>query len=290
MNNIFHSIVKSNTRIKGIMHNNIYMIIGCYGVLAIIIIYLSIKWLFHIELMPIFIHNLPPAWQSNGDLAHPLGTDNLGHDILNYLFISYKTTLILTLRATLFVIIIGTIMNYLIFFIPFLRTIIAIFFRFIIAIPPLLSAIMIALIWDNHINSILLIIGLSYLPRFVHNINNQIIQEWQKTYIIAHRLDGLSTPKILNCYILPNILPAYLTEVVALFSHIILALTILTFLGFANNLGSSDLGTMMYHMLSIIHINYWPFFASGITIIITIVFIHLLSLGVHMMSIKRVEN
>lgn len=290
MNNMFHLALKYSIRIKNIIHNNIYMVMGCYGVLAIIILYLSTKWLFNIELMPIFVHNLPPAWQSNGDLTHPLGTDNLGHDILNYLFISYKTTLILTLRATLFVIIIGTMINYLIFFIPSLRTFIGVFFRFVIAIPPLLSAIMIALILNNHIDSILLIVGLSYLPRFAHNVNNQVMQEWRKTYIVAHRLDGLSIAKILNHYILPNILPAYLTEVVVLFSDIILALTILTFLGFANNLGTPDLGTMMYHMLTIIHINYWPFLTSGIAIIITILFIHLLSLGVHMMSIKRVEN
>ncbi|WP_392561435.1 ABC transporter permease subunit [Orbus sturtevantii] len=290
MNNIMRSISKYALNTKKIINNNIYMIIGCYGIVAIILLCLAIKWVFHIQLEPIFIPNLPPAWQNNGDLNHILGTDNVGNDIFNYLLVSYKTTLVLTLRATFYVVIIGAIINYLLFFIPPLRVAVVIVFKLIISIPPLLSTIVVAVIWSNSINSILIIVGICYLPRFVHNIHNQIMQEWQKTYITAHRLDGLSVKKILNYYILPNIFPAYLTELVGLFSSIILALIILTFLGFGNNLITPDIGMRMNQTLGMIQINYWPFFSSGLVIILTIFFIQMLNFGVHMMLTKRIEN
>lgn len=290
MNNIVRSIIKYATNIKHGIHSNIYMIIGCYGILAIVLVCCATKWLFNVELAPIFPPLLPPAWQSNGELNHILGTDNLGHDIFNYLLVSYKTTLVLTLRVTFYVMIIGAIINYLLFFIPQLRWLIATLFRLVIAIPPLLSAIVIALVWNNNINEILMIVAISYLPRFIHNIHHQIVDEWQKTYITAHRLDGLSTPQILNFYILPNIFPAYLTEIIVLFSQIILSLTVLTFLGFGHNLATPDLGIAMYQMLNIINSNFWAFFVPGMMIIITVLFIHMLNLGVHMMLTKRGGN
>lgn len=290
MNNVIRSLIQHSINLKNTIHSNIYMIIGCYGIFAIIFVCLATKWIFHAQLAPIFDHLLPPAWQNNGDINHILGTDNSGHDIFNYLLISYKTTLTLTLRTTCFVLVIGAVINYLLFFIPALRGLITILFRLVIAIPPLLSAIVIALVWNNQIDSILLIVGISYLPRFVHNVHSQIMQEWQKTYITAHRLDGISTPKILNGYIVPNIFPAYLTEVVALFSHIILALSVLTFLGFGDNLNLPDLGIMMYQMLTIMKTNYWAFVSAGLAIMVTVLFIHMFNLGVHMILTKRVEN
>lgn len=290
MNNIMQTVIKYSVSIKKSIHSNIYMIIGFYGVLAIFLLCCATKWLFNVELAAIFEPSLPPAWQANGDLNHILGTDRLGHDIFNYLLVSYKTTLILAFRVTFYVIIIGIIINYLLFFIPRLRAAVAIIFRLIIAIPPLLSTVVIALFWNNNINVILVIIAISYLPRFIHNIHHQIMDEWKKVYITAHRLDGLSTLKILNFYIVPNIFDIYLTEVVVLFSNTILALTILTFLGFGQNLGKPDLGIFMYKMLNIIESNFWAFFAPGLAIIMTILFIHMFNLGVNRILTKRIGH
>lgn len=282
--------IKYGENIKNTIHNNIYMIIGCYGILSIILMCCAIKWIFNLELSPIFSPLLLPAWENSGDLSHLLGTDIFGYDIFNYLLVSYKTTLTLTVRATFYVIVIGLIINYLLFFIPKLRGIVALIFRVIISIPPLLSTIVMALVWNNNINAILVIVGISYLPRFVHNIHQQIIEEWQKTYITAYRLDGLSTQKIVNFYIIPNIFPTYLAEVIVLFSHVILALTILTFLDFGHNITLPTLGTFMYQMLGIINTNVWAFISSGLVVIITVLFVHMLNLGVQMMSTKRAGN
>lgn len=290
MNNRIHVITKSFVGFKNIIHNNIYMIIGCYGLLTMIAICCSTNWFFHAQLSPVFEQMLPPAWQNNGDVNHILGTDERGRDIFSYLLIAYRSTLFLTLSATGYVIIFGAIINYLLFFIPALRSFITLIFRIIIAIPPILSAIVVTLLISKNIDALLAVVGLSYLPRFVHNIHNKIMHEWQKTYITAHRLDGLSPSRLLNCYIIPNILPDYLTEIVTVFSHIILALIILTFLGFGNSsIHYPDLGIMMNHMLNLMNNNYWSFVSAGIVIIFTILFTHLVNLGINVILTKRVE-
>jgi len=84
MNNIIRLMNKYMLNIKNIINNNIYMIIGCYGILAIILLFFAIKWVLHIQLDPIFVPELLPAWQNNGDINHILGTDSSGHDNFNH--------------------------------------------------------------------------------------------------------------------------------------------------------------------------------------------------------------
>lgn len=263
------------------LHSNLYVTIGAYGIIAIICLVLSTHWFFHAHLDPTYVASLPPAWWVNGDINHILGTNINGQDIFDYLLISYRSTTSMTIKTLLSVVIIGAIINYLLFFIPFLRSVLLLVLRLFSAIPPLLGVIVMSLLFKNSITNMLIVIGLTYMPRFIYNVHTKIMQESLKTYIIAYRLDGLTSFQILSRCIIPNISPFYLTEIVSLFSQMILAITTLTFLGFANDISHPDLGMMMFQMKDIIYSNYWAFLAPGLAIIITITLVYLLSFGLH---------
>ena len=286
MNHKLRSLLRSGILIKSAVHSNVYLFLGCYGILAMIGIYFSTRWFFHASLDPAFIPSLPPAWWLQGDLNHLLGTDQQGRDIFDLLLIAYKSTLLMTLKATIAVIIISVIINYILFFIAPIRIIIQLLFRVILAIPPILSAMTISLLLDNNLSYLLMIVGLSYLPKFVHNIHEAIMKERKKTYIIAYKLDGLSNSKILNRYILPNIAPIYLTEIIALFSYILLTVTVLTFLGFGYKAHAPDLGAMMFYMVDLLPTNHWGFLAPGIIIIITIFLMNFFNIGLNSILTK----
>lgn len=263
------------------LHSDLYSMIGLYGILAIVFVSLSTRWFFHAHLEPIYAVSLPPAWAINGDINHILGTNARGQDIFYYLLIGYRSTISMTMKAVFYVVVLGSILNYLLFFVPIVRTIILLIFRFCTVIPPLLGVIVISLLIEDNITNMLVVIVLSYMPRFIHNIHQQVIREWHKTYITAYRLDGLSSFAILNNYIIPNILPVYLTEIVSLFGAAILAVTTLTFLGFANDISRPDLGMMMFQMKDIIDTNYWAFLSPGIAIAATITLVYLFIFGLY---------
>ena len=263
------------------LHSNVYLIISFYGILVIAFVALSTKWFFHAHLNPIYPALLPPAWWANGDLNHILGTNAKGQDIFDYLLIGYRSSISMTLKAVFYVIAIGGLINYLMFFISFLRPIILFIFKFCIVVPPLLGVIAISMVLEDDITNMLLVIGLSYTPRFIYNIHQRAIDEWHKTYITAYRLDGLSPFSIFNHYILPNILPVYLTEIVSLFGSIILAITTITFLGFANDVSRPDLGMMMFKMKDIIGTNYLAFLAPGLAVVVTITLVYLFNFGLY---------
>lgn len=263
------------------LHSDLYSMIGFYGILAIVFVSLSTRWFFHAHLEPIYAISLPPAWVINGDINHILGTNSKGQDIFNFLLIGYRSTISMTMKAVFYVVVIGSILNYLLFFVPIIRTIVLLIFRFCTVIPPLLGVIVIGLLIEDNITNMLVIIVLSYMPRFIYNIHQRIIREWHKTYITAYRLDGLSSFSILNHYIIPNILPVFLTEIVSLFATAILAITTLTFLGFANDISRPDLGMMMFQMKDNIETNYWAFLSPGIAVVITITLVYLFIFGLY---------
>ncbi|OCG11693.1 hypothetical protein A9G24_09250 [Gilliamella sp. App6-5] len=263
------------------LHSNLYLIVGFYGILAITFVALSTQWFFHAHLNPSYPALLPPAWWSSGDINHILGTNAKGQDIFNYLLIGYRSTMTMTLKAVFYVVAIGGIINYLMFFISFIRPFVLFVFKFCMVVPPLLGVIVISLLLKDNITNMLLVIGLSYSPRFIYNIHQRVINEWNKTYITAYRLDGLSSFSILNHYILPNILPLYLTEIVSLFGSVILSVTTITFLGFANDVSRPDLGMMMFQMKDIIAINYLAFLSPGIAVSATIILVYLFNFGLY---------
>ncbi|MWN06135.1 ABC transporter permease subunit [Gilliamella sp. Pas-s95] len=263
------------------LHGNIYLIVGFYGILAITFVALSTKWFFHAHLNPTYPALLPPAWWLNGDINHILGTNSKGQDIFNYLLIGYRSTMSMTLKVVFYVVVIGGLINYLMFFISLIRPFVLFIFKFCMVVPPLLGVIVISLLLEDDITNMLLVVGLSYTPRFIYNIHQRVINEWNKTYITAYRLDGLSSFSILNRFILPNILPIYLTEIVSLFGSIILSLTTITFLGFANDVSRPDLGMMMFQMKDIIATNYLAFLSPGIAVSATIIFIYLFNFGLY---------
>jgi ABC-type antimicrobial peptide transport system permease subunit len=263
------------------LHSNLYLIVSFYGILAIACIVLSTKWFFHAHLNAIYATSLPPAWWANGDINHILGTTKQGKDIFYYLLIGYRSTISMTLKTVFYVIIIGGLINYLMFFVSFIRPFILFIFRFFMVVPPLLGVLVISLLLGDDITNILIVIGLSYAPRFIYNIHQCTIKESNKTYITAYRLDGLSSFSILNHYIIPNILPVYLAEVVSLFGSIILAITTITFLGFANDLSRPDLGMMMFNMKDLIDINSLAFLAPGIAVSATITLVYLFNFGLY---------
>lgn len=263
------------------LHSNLYCLVGFYGILAILFVSLSTRWFFHAHIDPIYATSLPPAWVASGDINHILGTNAQGQDIFDYLLIGYRSTIAMTMKAVFYVVVIGSILNYLLFFIPILRNFVLLIFRFCTVIPPLLGVIVTSLLIEDNITNMLVVIGLSYMPRFIFNIHQQVIKEWNKTYITAYRLDGLSSFSILNHYIVPNILPVFLTEIVSLFGSAILALTTLTFLGFANDNSRPDLGMMMFQMKDIIDTNCWAFLSPGIAIALTITLVYLFIFGLY---------
>lgn len=265
------------------LHQNLFMAIGIYGILSIITLYFCTEWLFDMNLSTISNANLPPSWYENGVVSHFLGTDAKGHDIFYILLLSYKSTLLLTLRTTFYMMLIGAIFNYFAYRFKIIHVIINLFLSVFIVITPLLSVIVLSLLLGDNLSSMLIAIGVAYLPAFINNIERSVHSEFNKKYILADRLDGVSGFHLFISAA-PNLVSNYFMQLVALFSQILLAITVITFFNFGFITHHPDLGAMMRTMLILYSSNPWATLSACFCVMFTLILINFISLGLQLNS------
>ncbi|QIQ20840.1 ABC transporter permease subunit [Zophobihabitans entericus] len=288
INKFLAAIYRSYSGFKRHIHNNLFLIIGFYGLVSVgFLCLLSLRFVHEIGPLGEKFRLMLPAWNEAGDVKYILGTDKGGYDIFIQLLLAMRTTLSVALQVTLVVTILGGLFSYLLLSFKSLRTLIKTVLRIISSIPPLLIAIVIALFWGNSLFNLMIVIGLTCLPRFIYNVTQMVSNEMNKTYITVAKLDGLSPWVILNHSVLPNIRAAYLSEITVLFSNTLLGITTLSYLQFGTTSRYNELGSMMKEMVSIIDINPWAFIAPGLAILIVIVLVNFLDYGLNLSLSRR---
>ena len=175
----------------------------------------------------------PPSSQ------HPLGTDDVGHDLLSELIYgaraSLSISLVAALASTLIGLWLGTIAgysegqpgNYVGFMIMRVVDILMVIPRFPLIV--LMSAFL-----QPGAGTLILFFTLFGWPRAARLARAQILSERTKDYVQAARLIGASDRRILIRHLMPSVLPIALTRFVIEFQHVILAESGLSFLGLGN--------------------------------------------------------
>lgn len=282
MNTDFFKMPFSYLKLWGEKYTQYHILIriGIYGLLSILFIYFASEWLFNYSVSQVFTPNLPPSWYELGSVNHFLGTDSSGHDIFYQLLTSYKMTLLITIRTTLYMLFASIMINYISYKSRIIRFILSLFSKVFMLIPPLLTVMVVSLVFNHRLTLILLVIGLAYLPTFVNNIQDSLDDEWDKPYVLADQLDGMSRYTLFFRVVLPNLFSNYLIQLVRLFSQIMLAIVIITFFKFGSGFREPDLGELMREMLSIYTVNPWGVLSAGLLIMLTVVFMNLITLGI----------
>lgn len=269
------------------LKDNLFLTIGFYGLLFILLIAILAQWIApYSKMLYPNLKLLMPAWDEYGDLNHLLGVDQNGQDIFKRLVLSLQTSLFIAFVISFCVIIIGSVFSLIAIFIKTVSDSIIVFFRIITTVPPLLMMIIFAIFSGNSLQNLMLVIIITMLPRFIYNLHNTIKHEFRKPYIVALRLDGLTSFGIMRYSVLPNIWPNYLTECINVYILSLLASTTLTFLNFGISSSSNELGIMMRDMVEIMPINRWGFLAPGLAIMTTILLLNFLNFGLQQLFSK----
>jgi len=230
---------------------------------------------------------LPPYWIEGGDVNHILGTDDLGRDSLSRLFYGLQLTLggavLITVCVTLLGMFIGasaaltkgvkaSILHHL------LDT--------LLAIPALLSALILITIFGPSYVNCLIAIGLSLLPQFVRTSYLFIKQELSKQYVIALRLDGATKLRLFKYGILPNVLEPTVTVINRLFTLAIIEIATLGFLGFGAQLPQTELGSLIASSMELVYLSPWLVALPGLAIFSVIIIVNVFSEGLRQAIIE----
>ncbi|NMP17546.1 ABC transporter permease subunit [Thalassotalea sp. Y01] len=232
---------------------------------------------------------LPPAWSENGDLAHLLGTDDLGRDMLSRLINGASLTFGLSFLVVLFAMSVGVIIGS---FSAITRGVkssfLTHFLDVILSIPSLLLAIIIVAILGPGLENVLWAIALVSIPQFVHVTRNAIKEEQTKDYVMIPILDGASEIRVLITSIYPNIIDKIIIQATLAQSAAILEIAALGFLGLGAPIPMPEWGSMLANSLDLFYIAPWTTYLPGLAILITVMATNLVGEGLrHSLKIQK---
>ena len=223
---------------------------------------------------------LPPAFSEGGQASYVLGTDAVGRDILSRLIYGARFSLFIgVIVVTLSVIsgvLVGLVAGY---FRGRVDTVIMRVMDIILAFPSLLLALVLVAVLGPGLVNAMIAISLVNLPHFVRLTRAAVMTERAKDYVIASKVAGAGTLRLMFLTILPNCLAPLIVQATLAFSAAILDAAALGFLGMGAQPPTPEWGTMLAEAREFIQRAWWVVTFPGLAILITVLAINLMGDG-----------
>lgn len=231
----------------------------------------------------------PPSWSADGDISFLLGTDNLGRDVLSRIMHGTSLTFGFSFLVVIVSLIIGVVFGSLAALTKGVKSsFLNHFLDVILSMPSLLLAIVVVAILGPGFSNTLLAITLVLIPQFIHVTRNAVKEEFSKDYVLASRLDGASTFRVLWYSIFPNIIEKIVGQATLAQSAAILDIAALGFLGLGAPNILPEWGTMLSHGLDLFYIAPWTIYLPGLAILFSVIATNLVGEGMrHALKVSK---
>ena len=205
------------------------------------------------------------------NLKHPLGTDNLGRDILSRIIFGARISLKAAIAVVLIVIAIGVPLGLIAgYFGGKVDEIIMRFADMILAFPSLLLAIAIVASMGPNLLNALIAVSIPWWPWYTRLVRSQVVSLKEMQFVESARAIGASNLRIMFRHILPNCLSPIIVQATLDMGYIILFLSSLGFLGLGTQPPAADWGVMVSDGREFFLNQWWISTFSGAAIFVTV--------------------
>lgn len=177
--------------------------------------------------------------------AHPLGTNDIGQDILSELIYGARVSLVIGVTAATVTLLIGTIVGLLAGYYTRLGSVLMRIVDIVLVLPFLPLLIMLAAYLGRSMWNTVIIIGLLSWAGTARVIRSQVLGLAKQDYVLSARAVGATNAHIILRHILPLVLLLAVGQFVQATSSAILLEAALSFLGLGDPLQKSW-GTILY--------------------------------------------
>jgi dipeptide transport system permease protein len=221
----------------------------------------------------------PPMWQEGGSARFPLGTDDIGRDVLSRLLHGARLSLLIGLVAVLLSMLPGIALGLAAAFFPRVGMAILRLMDVMLALPSLLLAIAVVAVLGPGLVNTMLAIALVAIPGYVRLVRASAMSELAKDYVVASRLAGAGTLRLMFDTVLPNCMAPVIVTATLGFSDAILTAAALGFLGLGAQPPTPEWGTMLASARDYIERANWVVTLPGVAILTTVLAINLMGDG-----------
>lgn len=223
---------------------------------------------------------IPPAWFEGGNARFLLGTDEAGRDILSRLIFGARLSFWIGLSSVVLSLIPGILLGLLAAFFPrWLDTPIMRLMDMMMALPSLLLAVAVVAVIGPGLANTTIAIAIVTLPAYVRLTRAAAIGELQREYVVASRMAGAGTLRLMFSTVLPNCAAPLIVQATLSFSVAILDAAALGFLGLGVQPPLAEWGSMLASARDYMESAWWIVTLPGLAIVISVLAINLVGDG-----------
>jgi ABC-type dipeptide/oligopeptide/nickel transport system permease subunit len=218
----------------------------------------------------------PPLWAQGGSISYPLGTDQVGRDILSRIIYGARVSLVVGISAVLVSLTVGVTLGLLS---GFLRgrvdTVIMTVVDVTLSFPQLLLALAFVAALGPSLLTIIVVLGLTGWERYARVVRAEVLALREKDFVEAARALGASPTRLLLGHLLPNTFSSIIVMSTLQVAQAILAEAALSFLGVGTGSAHPTWGQMISLGRDFVSVAWWLATFPGLAILLTVLAINL---------------
>jgi peptide/nickel transport system permease protein len=212
-----------------------------------------------------------PSW------AHPLGTDDLGRDLLSRLIYGARISLFVGVSTVAIALVLGVFLGVAAgYFGGFIDTVAMRYIDLQWAFPNLLIAVYLVAVFGTGLSNVMVAVSLAFVDDFARIARGMVLSIKEEQYVAAARVVGASDWRIMWRHILPNTTAPIIVQATVSVSYAILAEAGLSFLGLGVESDTPTWGLILADARSFISRAWWLGVFPGLFIMITVLSINFL--------------
>jgi peptide/nickel transport system permease protein len=219
-----------------------------------------------------FLHSLsPPAWQDKGLAVHPLGTDNLGRDIVSRLIHGARLSLTIAFFAIALAGGIGTVLGLLAGYAG--GVVDALVMRVVdafLAMPFVLMALAIVAALGASTPHIVIVMAITNWARYARLVRGEVLSVRGRDFVLLARVAGLPRWRIALEHILPNVANSVLVLATLDIGRVIILESSLSFLGLGVQPPDVSWGLMLADGRAYMSVAWWMTVMPGLAILLSV--------------------
>jgi dipeptide transport system permease protein len=222
----------------------------------------------------------PPVWDADGSWEFPLGTDDVGRDMLSRLIYGARISLFIGVSVMLASVLMGVALGLIAAFRGgMVDALLMRFMDLIMSVPDLvLSVVVVAIIGPSLVNTIVAVL-IVFLPRYVRLVRASALTELSKDYVVAAKVAGVGPIRLMFVTVLPNCIAPLIVQATLGISDALLQAAALGFLGLGAQPPTPEWGSMLASAREFLQRAPWVVTLPGLAILATVVAINLFGDG-----------